>query len=118
MIIKQVLQEKLEGNNSEKEAVEIVVPLKYLSNIWRTLDTQLINCEVALILTWSKNCVITSQTTRDADPVANPAVVELELITQQVKEKITQQDVNKLKSVVKNHRRITSIETIYLMNYY
>ena len=28
---------KLEGNSTEKEA-EIVVPLKYLSNFWRTLD--------------------------------------------------------------------------------
>ena len=35
---------KLEGNNTEKE-VEIVVPLKHLSNFWRTLDMPLINCE-------------------------------------------------------------------------
>ena len=34
---------KLEGNNLEKENVEIVVPLKYLSNFWRTLDIPLIN---------------------------------------------------------------------------
>ena len=33
---------KLEGNNTEKE-VEIVVPLKYLSNFWRTLNMPLIN---------------------------------------------------------------------------
>ena len=31
--------------------VEIIVPLKYLSNIWRTLEMPLINCEVNLILT-------------------------------------------------------------------
>ena len=31
---------KLEGNNTEKE-VEIVVPLKHLSNFWRTLDMPL-----------------------------------------------------------------------------
>ena len=29
---------KLENNNAEKEGVEIVVPLKYLSIFWRTLD--------------------------------------------------------------------------------
>ena len=40
--------------------VEIIVPLKYLSNFWRTLEMPLINCEVNLILTWSKDCVITS----------------------------------------------------------
>ena len=31
--------------------VEIAVPLKYLSNFWRTLEMPLINCEVYLILT-------------------------------------------------------------------
>ena len=56
---------KLEGNNTEKE-VEIVVPLKYLSNFWRTLNMPLINCEINLILTWSENCVLTSKATRDA----------------------------------------------------
>ena len=35
-----------------------MVPLKYLSNFWRTLEMPLINCEVNLILTWSANCVI------------------------------------------------------------
>ena len=34
----------------------------------------LINCEVALILTWSKNCILTSKATRDADRNSNPAV--------------------------------------------
>ena len=48
---------KLEGNNTEKE-VEIVVPLKHVSNFWRTLGMPLINSEINLILTWSENCVI------------------------------------------------------------
>ena len=39
---------------------KIIVPLKYLSNFWRTLEMPLINCEVNLILTWSSTCVITS----------------------------------------------------------
>ena len=42
--------------------VEINVPLKYLSSFWRTLEMPLINYEVNLILTWSKDCVITSST--------------------------------------------------------
>ena len=65
---------KLEGNNTEKE-VEIVVPLKYLSNFWRTLNMPLINCEINLILTWSENCVLTNKATRDAVPAQgrNPA---------------------------------------------
>ena len=40
--------------------VEIMVPLKYLSNFWRTLEMPLINCEVNLILTWSSTCVLIS----------------------------------------------------------
>ena len=47
---------KLEGNNSEKE-VEIVVPLKYLNNVWRTLQIPLINCEINLILTLCQKIV-------------------------------------------------------------
>ena len=38
--------------------VEIMAPLKYLSNFWRTLEMPLINCEVELILTWPAGCVI------------------------------------------------------------
>ena len=45
------------GNGGTKD-VEIMVPLKYLSNFWRTLEMPLINCEVNLILTWSSNCVL------------------------------------------------------------
>ena len=65
---------KLEGNNVEKDYVKIVVPLKYLGNFWRTLDVPLINCEVSLNLTWSENCVITSEATTEADPDADRAV--------------------------------------------
>ena len=39
---------------------EIMVPLKYLSNFWRTLEMPLINCEIQLTLTWSRNFVIIS----------------------------------------------------------
>ena len=42
--------------------VEIFVPLKYLSNFWRTLAMPLINCEVNPILTWPPTCVITNST--------------------------------------------------------
>ena len=42
--------------------VEIILPLKYLSNFWRTLEIPLINCEVSLFSTWSSICVITNST--------------------------------------------------------
>ena len=34
--------------------VKIAVPLKYLSNFWRTLEMLLINCEINLVFTWSE----------------------------------------------------------------
>ena len=53
-----------DANKIGKKEVEIAVPLKYLSNFWRTLDMPLTNCEVSLILTWSRKCVITSMKRR------------------------------------------------------
>ena len=38
--------------------VQIMVPLKYLNNFGRTLEMSLINCEIELILTWSRDCVV------------------------------------------------------------
>ena len=38
-------------NDFNKKNVEIIVPLKYLSNFWRTIEMPLINCKVNLILT-------------------------------------------------------------------
>ena len=49
-------------NNDNEKDVEIMVPLKYLSNFWRTLEMTLINCGVNLILTWSSTCVTTDST--------------------------------------------------------
>ena len=49
-------------NNNNVKDLEIMVPLKYLSNFWRTLEMSLINCEVNHNLTWSSTCVITNST--------------------------------------------------------
>ena len=37
---------------------DFVVPLKYLSNFWRSLDLLIINCEIKLDLSWSRHCII------------------------------------------------------------
>ena len=42
-----------DANNVGKNKTQVVIPLKHLSNFWRSLDIPLINCEVELILTWS-----------------------------------------------------------------
>ena len=49
-------------NDNNAKDVEIIVPLKYLSNFWRTLEMPLINCEINLILTWSSTCFINNST--------------------------------------------------------
>ena len=56
---------KITGNrpaDGNTKDAEIIVPLKYLSNFWRTLEMPLINCEMNLKLIWSKDCVITNST--------------------------------------------------------
>ena len=40
------------GNIAGIVDVEIMVPLKYLSKFWRTLEMPLINCEIEFILDW------------------------------------------------------------------
>ena len=47
-----------ETNDNGIINIEIMVPLKYLSNFWRTLEMPLVNWEIQLILDWSANCVI------------------------------------------------------------
>ena len=42
--------------------VKIIVPLKYLSNFWRTLEILFINYEISLFLTWSITCFDTNST--------------------------------------------------------
>ena len=48
----------LDAGEDEKEDVEIAIPLKYLGNFWRSLDIPLINCEITLVLSWCKECVL------------------------------------------------------------
>ena len=53
------------ANKNGTQEVELAIPLKYLGNLWRTLNIPLISCEVSSELKWEKNCVITSLEQRD-----------------------------------------------------
>ena len=72
-----------------KNETEVVIPLKYLSNFWKSLNIPLINCEEELILTWSKNCVLADMAVRPAgnnnDP---PAIVAPIVLTFEITHKI------------------------------
>ena len=47
-------------DNGVFKDVKIAVPLKYLSNFWRSLEMPLINCKIHLELNWSKDCVMST----------------------------------------------------------
>ena len=47
-------------NRIVKKNIKIAVPLKYLSNFFRSLEMPLINCKIKLNLTWKKECVLST----------------------------------------------------------
>ena len=63
-------------NERGTKEVEIAVPLKHLGNFWNSLNILLVNCDVALVLSWPETCVITSMEKRlvRAAQENNPAV--------------------------------------------
>ena len=65
-------------NNLTKIDVKIVVPLKYLNIFWRSLNITRINCEVELILTRFKNCMLIDKSTRDIDYSSEPRVSKID----------------------------------------
>ena len=73
-ILDIILLQGYDANKVGKNETEVVIPLKHLSNFWKSLNISLINCEVELILTWSKNCVLADMTRRNAQG-NNPAIV-------------------------------------------
>ena len=48
------------ADNGTLDNAKIVVPLKYVSNIFRALEMPLINCKIHLELTWRKDCVLST----------------------------------------------------------
>ena len=48
------------ADNGVFKDVKTPVPLKYLSNVWRSLEMPLINCKIHLELNWSEDCVMST----------------------------------------------------------
>ena len=46
-------------DNGTKGGVKIAVSLKYLSNLWKSLEMPLINCKIELSLTLIERCMLT-----------------------------------------------------------
>ena len=71
------------GNGGTKD-VEKMVPLKYLCNIWRTIEMALINCEVNLYLKWSKACILVAGTAENQEPKFEITDAELDVYSRKV----------------------------------
>ena len=56
-----LLGNSVAANNIARINVKVVVPLKHLSNFFRSLEMPLINCKIKLSLTWKKECVLSNQ---------------------------------------------------------
>ena len=89
------------------------MPLKYLSNFRRTLEMLLISREINLILTWSKDCVISSATgttkckIKDAKPYV-PVVT----LTIQDNAKLLQQLKSGFKRTINWNKYGTKVSTL------
>ena len=79
-----------------------MVPLKYLSNFWRTLEMPLINCEINLILTWSSTCLITNSTVAGTFTVTDTKqlYVPVVILSTQDNSKLLQQLKSGFKTVI------------------
>ena len=47
------------------------MPLKYLSNFWKSLDMPLINCNLELNLKWAKYCALSADGAENANDNSN-----------------------------------------------
>ena len=54
----ELLGDPVVANNIARRNVKVVVPLKYLTNFFRSLEMPLINCKIKLNLTWKKKNAI------------------------------------------------------------
>ena len=55
-----LLGDPVHAGGIARRNVKFVVPLKYLSNFFRSLEMSLINCKIKLNLTWKKECVLST----------------------------------------------------------
>ena len=100
------------NNNNEKD-VEIMVPLKYLSNFWRTLEMPLINCEVNLILTWPSTCFITNSTVAGRFAITDTRLyVPVVTLSAQENTKLLQQLKLGFKSVINWNKYLSQPELL------
>ena len=53
----------------------MAIPLTYLGNFWRSLDMPLISCEMTLILSWYKECILVGRAFRGPPAAAANRII-------------------------------------------
>ena len=100
-------------NNSNEKVFEIMVPLKYLSSFWRTLEMLLINCKINLILTWSSTCVITDSTGVGKFAITDTKLyVPIVTLSTQDNSKLLQQLKSGFKRVISWNKYLSKLELL------
>ena len=90
-----------------------MVPLKYLSNFWRTLEMPLINCEVNLILTWPSTCVTTNSTGAGTFEITDTKLyVPVVTLSTKGNTKLLQQLKSGFKSVINWNKHLSKPELL------
>ena len=103
---------KTPATGNERD-VEIMVPLKYLSNFWRTLEMPLINCEVKLNLTWPSTCVITNSTGAERFAITDTKLyVPVVTLSTQENTKLLQQLKSGFKRVINWNKYLSEPELL------
>ena len=100
----------LDGNIA-KRSVKVVVPLKYLSNFFRSLEMPLINCKIKLSLTWKKECVLSTDAS-DTVFIINDTKMYVPVVTlskEDNKDFIEQQNKGFQRSIYWNEYKIKEI---------
>ena len=100
-------------NNGNEKDVEIMVPLKYLSNFWKTLEMPLINCDVSLFLTWSPTCVINNCTDQEKFKITDTNLyVPVVTLSTKDNEKLLQQLGSGFKRVINWNKYLSRPELL------
>ena len=57
----------INNTSSSVNNIKVVVPLKYLSNFWRSLEMPLVNCKIHLELNWIEDCILSSAEVKNTE---------------------------------------------------
>ena len=109
------------GNDRSLKNTKIIVPLKYISNFFRSLEMSLINCKINLELNWNNDCIIYGDDTYAGGDNANNSETTFKITTTKLYVPIvtlsTKDNVNLTKQLNKRFKRSVywnELQLIYL----